>query len=385
MENEDLYGACHDWMTQRNIGFVNMMLPFYVSASCCHALNLENKKREFYFEHGQPADLRLHVFLAAPPGYMKTFILKRFLDRRNSIFGDSAIKTAFMGQATEAGFVGTINMIDGEPVQSPGMAYDFQDHILGIDEFSALTNTMMAEHSKNLDNALLTALDSGYLIKRLAAGEIRYETHLTLFGGSQPARFNLSSGLGRRFLFIFFVPTTKQQRDMRMFRRAGKGTIGDKDLDSRVFHRTSKLVTDMQGIKSIEYHDSIYRELDEIDVPHYEEPLFEKLALGYNLATKKVEKSFVVTMTPTIKEMWKLEKEWRHKIKSGAQDAQVIQFIEETPGISEADLKEKMLDFGMTFSDTAIAIESLRKQHRIGIIADRRDKKKRKRYLWPMH
>ena len=83
--------------------------------------------------------------------------------------------------------------------------------------------------------------------------------------------------------------------------------------------------------------------------------------------------------------MWSYEKVWRHKIKSGAQDAQVIQFIEETPGISEADLKVKMLDFGMSFAETAVAINSLSKQHRIGIIADRRDKKLRKRFLWPIH
>lgn len=380
-----LYQACYTWMEQRHIGFIDLMMPFYISAVCCHAINLENRKREFYFEHGQPADLRLHVFLTAPAGYMKTFILKRFLDRRNSMFGQSAVKTAFIGSMTEAGFVGTIQNIDGVPTQLPGAAYDFMDHVLGIDEFSALTNMMQMEHSKNLDNALLTALDSGYLIKRLGPGELRYETHLTLFGGSQPSRFSLTSGLGRRFLFIYFVPTTEQQAQMRQFRRLGKGVHGDPSSSEIINGLTEKLATDLEYIQDIVYADGIYNALDDIDIPHYEEPLYEKIALGYHIATQKVEREITVKYTPTIGDLWKLEADWRFKVKSGAQDSQVMQFITASPGIAEADLKMKMLDFGMAFIETTEAINSLYRQRRIGIITDSKDKKQRKRFIWPYH
>lgn len=381
----NLYESCYEWMTQRKIGFIDMILPYYVSAACCHMLNLENKRREFYYEHGQPADLRLHMFLVAPPGYMKTFILKRLLDRRNSIFGRSTIKTAFVGTLTEAGFVGTINLVDGEPVQMPGAAYDFMDHLLGIDEFSALTNMMTMEHSKNLDNALLTALDSGYLIKRLAAGELRYETHLTLMTGSQPARFNLTSGLGRRFLYIYFVPNMKQQDDMRKFRRLGKGIQGDQEITEKVHILTEKFTDKIKQIKQLSFGDSIYNGLDDLDVPHFEEPLFEKIALGYNLATRQITPDFQVEYSSAIEKIWQSEKEWRYKIKSGAQDAQVIQFIIEEPGIEEKDLKMRLLDFGMSFAETAMAIESLYRQKRIGIAYDTKDKNIKRRWLWPYH
>jgi len=380
-----LYDVCREWMQQRRIGFIDMVLPFYVASACCHILNLENKKREFYYEHGQPADLRLHVFLAAPPGYMKTFVMKRFLDRRNSIFGQSAIKTAFIGALTEAGYVGTIQNVDGDPIQSPGAAYDFMDHVLGIDEFSCLTNMMQSDHSKNLDNALLTSLDSGYLVKRLAAGEIRYETHLTLHAGSQPARFNLSSGLGRRFIFIFFVPSLQQQKEMKAFRRQGKGAEGSPALSKKVFDNTEKLVEGVSGIREISYHDSIYNGLDEIDIPHYEEPLFEKIALGLNLATRPITKDFVVKCDKNILNIWENEKIWRNKIKSGAQEAQVMQFIIETPGIEESNLKTKLLDFGMSYAETSLSIDMLFRQRRVGVITDNTDKKHRKRFLWPYH
>jgi len=381
----NLYEACYDWMKQRNVGFIDITLPFYVSAVCCHVMNLENKRREFYYEHGRPADLRLHIFLAAPPGYMKTFILQRLLSKNNSMFGNTKIKTAFIGSLTEAGFVGTFSNIDGQSVPQPGAAFDFMDHVLGIDEFSALTNMMETEHSKNLDNAMLTALDSGYLIKRLAAGELRYETHLTLLAGSQPARYNLTSGLGRRFCFIYFVPDKAQQDQMRKFRRMGKGVKGDEQTASAIYYLADKMVSDVQSVNNIIYHDSIYTQLDTMSIPHFEEPLYEKIALGYCMATKELMPNFVVEYNDTIGQLWKLQHEWRYKIKAGAQDAQVMQFIVETPGIEEKDLKVKMLDFGMSYQETSMALESLYRQRRIGMVINKDNPKQPKRFLWPYH
>jgi len=381
----NLYEACYQWMTERKIGFADMVLPHYVAAAGCHVLNLENKKREFYFEHGQPADLRLHVFFCAPPGYMKTFILKRCLDRNNSLFGSSVIKTAFLGEMTTAGFIGTTEMQDGETVEHTGAAYDFQEHILGIDEFSVITNMMQAEHSKNLDNAMLTALDSGYIIKRLASGEIRYETHLSLFTGSQPARFNLTSGLGRRFDMIYFVPNKEQQDIMRLARRSGKGVMGVNATTQMVYHLTEKLTDDIKRIRQMSFDDSIYTALDEIHIPHFEEPLYEKLAMGYALATQKIEEDFVVRCSDDVKRIWHQEYGWRFKIKSGAQDSQVMQFIVENPGIDEGILKDMLLDFGMSYAETFMAIENLHRQRRIGIVYDNKDSRIRKRHLWPWH
>jgi len=172
---------------------------------------------------------------------------------------------------------------------------------------------------------------------------------------------------------------------MREFRRAGKGVKGKAEQTNTIYYLTEKLLNDIQQIKQLSYADSIYNALDRVAVPHYEEPLFEKIALGYALATQKIEPDFVVKCTPQIEYLWNLEKEWRFKVKSGAQDSQVMQFIMAQPGITEKQLKETMLDFGMSFAETTIAIESLHRQNRIGILTDRKDKKFRERYLWPFH
>lgn len=384
-----LYDACERWMADRKIGFYDIFLPYYVASACCHVINLENKKREFYFEHGQPADLRLHMFICAPPGFMKSFILKRCLDRRNSLFGGTSIKTSFLGEMTTAGFVGTTQNIDGESVEIEGAAYEFREHILGIDEFSVITNMMSAEHSKNLDNAMLTALDSGYIIKRLASGEIRYETYLTLHTGSQPARFNLSSGLGRRFCMICFIPTREQQRLMVQYRRQGKGVHGSSDTAAAMEYLVDKFVADMQTITEVTFADEIYTKLDEMQVPHFEETLYEKIALGLNLATKSISGPFKVTLSPLIEQAWKLEYDWRVTIKSGAQDAQVMQIIVDNPGVEEGTLKKMLLNFGLSYMETYIALENLLKQHRVAAYTDKPKTfdphKPRRRFYWPLH
>ncbi|GAH74472.1 unnamed protein product, partial [marine sediment metagenome] len=126
-----------------------------------------------------------------------------------AILLNSGIDNTMENMMTGAGFVGTTKFKDGEKVKELGLAEERPAAIIGIEEFSAVTNMFKATHSGELDTALLGALDSGYCYKRLASGPIKYQTFVTLQTGVQPARFNLSSGLGRRLLFIEFIPTRK--------------------------------------------------------------------------------------------------------------------------------------------------------------------------------
>ncbi|MBU0792030.1 MAG: hypothetical protein KKC55_16400, partial [Gammaproteobacteria bacterium] len=220
-----------NYLKAREIVFSDRYMPYYVASAACHLCNIVNKEKQFYLESGAVPDLRLQIFLVSPPGYMKSFFLKILLDGPTSVFGGSIINTAFQGSMTEAGFVGTVKFgADDEPTTHYGAAYEYSHHIVGIEEFNALTNAMKQEHSSNLDNALLTALDSGMLVKRLGPGEISYSTNVTLFSGSQPARFDLSSGLGRRFLFIYFIPSKEEKELIRAGRRRGKGVRGKPEI-----------------------------------------------------------------------------------------------------------------------------------------------------------
>ena len=73
-----------------------------------------------------------------------------------------------------------------------------------------------------LGHSVETALDSGMIRKRLAAGKIEYQTNFTLWTGVQPARYQLSSGLARRFLFLLFIPNFKDIQAFKVNRRLAK-------------------------------------------------------------------------------------------------------------------------------------------------------------------
>jgi len=159
--------------------------------------NLANQFREFHFIQGKLAQDRLHVYMIAPPGYTKSMLLQRFVQGPNSVLGCTgslgeiyhgnqvgSVKCGWEGSTTEAGFIGSYKAAQGGGhEQVLGAAHEHKYGVMGIDEFSALSNMMKMEHSMNLDNAMLLALDSGWCIKRLAAGKIEYLTQLTLMTG----------------------------------------------------------------------------------------------------------------------------------------------------------------------------------------------------------
>lgn len=91
--------------------------------------------------------------MLAPPGFSKTFWLEQFLRGIQAILKGSSIDIGFEGAMTEAGFVGTTKFVDGERRIIRGCAKVFCDAIVGIEEFSALTEMMKAQYSKQLDNS----------------------------------------------------------------------------------------------------------------------------------------------------------------------------------------------------------------------------------------
>jgi len=200
-----LLSLCMDELKYRKIGFVNEFAPFFIASTGCHLFNLRNKKDNIHLESGLMKDKRLHVMFVAPPGFSKSFWIKQFLKGDTCLYANTSLKKGFQGLMTEAGWVGTIKFItnaegETESKEFRGAAWRYRDGIIGIEEFSVLSDYFEGR-SGALDNAILTSLDDGSCYKSLAAGEMKYETNVSVFGGTQPTRFNLSSGLGRRFLF----------------------------------------------------------------------------------------------------------------------------------------------------------------------------------------
>jgi len=353
------------YLKSLNIAFVDEFVPFYVSSAMCHLANLENRKREFYTDQSLVKDLRAHMFFVAPPGYFKSFLLQLLLDGPSSIFFNS-IDCSYASSMTEAGYVGTIRHMDGTPVEVKGAAWDYREHIIGIEEFSAITNIMTQQHSLNLDNALLTSLDNGKLSKRLAAGELKYITHLTLWGASQPLRFNLKSGLGRRFCFIYFIPNAKAREKIKMMRRKGRNVRPDFRKLKAIEEQVSAIRSKIEGIESVKF--DIDPLLNKLKVVHSDESLYERLALGFTLAEGNFRKDVLVKASDWLYNKLLTERGWRRDIAYGADTEQVIVLLRDAGFLSQSELIKQLTEFGLTRIGAAKLIGMMVKSKQISEI-----------------
>jgi hypothetical protein len=304
---------------------------------------------------------------------MKTLMLQKFLDGPTSIVGGCEhIQTGFEGAMTEAGFTGTIKVVNGEPVKQYGAAYDHREGLLGIDEFAVLTNSMKQDHSVNLDSAMLTALDSGYCIKRLALGKIQYITDMSLFTGSQPARFNLTSGLGRRFIFIYFVPTRAESEEIKASRRLAKTSFPSTTTLHNLRQNLKKIVDTSKSVEKVIFDKSIYAKLDRLHIPHFEEMLYERVAAGYAMATQNGGDSKLhIAMDPTLGEMFSKIHGWRMDIKKGAETTEVFNVVREMDLCTITQVKNRLTDFGLEYSQSTQILELLKRQGRITLIQEK--------------
>jgi len=366
-----LYGNILDYFEECKIALADRFVPYYIISACNHMINLENQKREFALDGGRVVNMRLHVFFVAPPGFMKTLLLTKFLDGPFSVFGATDIGTGFEGAMTEAGYVGTIKGIDGQPVPVYGAAHEHQENILGIDEFASLTNSMKMEHSINLDTAMLTSLDSGYLIKRLAMGKLRYVTQLTLWTGSQPSRFDLSSGLGRRLMFLYFIPTQEEEELIKQARRQGKNVNAPMGRLSLIRKDVNEIRTKLKGVKKIIYDKSIYEMIDKLKIPHYEEELFERMCLGYTIAAKEFGETIIVQTDKELRRLVALAHDWRLQIKRGSEYSQAMTVLREMTNCPLTEVKQRLSNLGWTWQKSSEVINQLQRQKLIQIIDEK--------------
>jgi len=363
----DFYDTTLKYFKENKVVLADRFAPFYVCSTTMHLLNLANYEREFYYEQGKVANLRLHVMFCAPPGFMKTLMMERLLDPSIGVIGPSSVETGMEGHMTEAAFVGTYRLEQGQPTEVQGAAYEHRRGIVGVDEFQSLANAMKQEHSLNLDNAMLTALDSGYVLKKVSLGKVNYRTNMTLWAGSQPTRFDLASGLARRFCFVFFIPTPKEEKMIRVARREGKNIRPNYNTLGLLQQQVETITNNLKLLQELEFTDSLNNALDEINVPHYEEILFEKMAIGYNVATKKVGRTLKVTVDDRLMSLFKQEKIYRNKIKKGADVSEVLDVINNMNLAKLSDVKDKLTDFGLSYNKTAEILQNLQRQGHIDI------------------
>ncbi len=361
----NLYREAIEELDRRKIAHVREFAPFYISSLATHVFNIVNQSKHIYVEAGIPVNTRQHILFVTVPGFGKSFLLRQFLDAPEySLVKGTDVECGFESSMTEAGLVGSIRpstQPGGDPVKTMGLMSTDANAIIGIEEFSAITNAAVQEHNAGLDAALLTGLDSGMVRKRLANGKLEYQTNLTMWAGVQPARYNLSSGLGRRFLFLNFTPTGSDVKEFKARRRAAKNVR----VDVKVLNEFKKMLNIRfkeirNNVTGIRYTQDFYVKMDKLNVIHYEEPIYERIALGYWLMRAEALRGTIyISMEPELGRILDLEHVHRKKVKKGTQTEQVYALIKDQPRWIEKDLLEYLLEFSLDWDTSRNIVQNL--------------------------
>ena len=370
----NIYKMILDEAKRRNIIYYEKYFPFYVSSLGCHIFNQLNEEREIYTEGGVVPNTRLHILMVAFPGFGKSYFLKQQLYSKSySLYQDSGIRCGFKsGKMTEAGFIGSVDTDEnGKPVMQFGLCHQTREgkSILGIEEFSAVTNSFKQDYNVGLDTAMLTALDSGDVGKDLKGGSLTYHTQLTLWAGVQPARYDLSSGFSRRFIFMAFYPTLKDIQYFRNKRREAKGIRTNitalKNIRLSLRQRTAEI---KQNLKNVVISQDFYAFINKFDQMHYDDELCERVGIGYWLMrSEHIQDQLIVRMEPELKRILLLLKDYEHTVRNTSPTTIVWKLISEENKIQKGTILNYASRLGLHNSEIQGALSTLSRKKYIHV------------------
>tara|TARA_R110002020_G_scaffold184769_4_gene382038 strand:+ start:4878 stop:6182 length:1305 start_codon:yes stop_codon:yes gene_type:complete len=249
----------------------------------------------FYTPMSQLPDTRIHIMLRGKKGSGKSILILMFLaERTGLIFSDNAdVGQGFntmMGanSITEAGMFGSVDEegnIMGRPI-----AREMCGGFLGFEEFSSMSDAAKKDHSMDMKNQLLTSLDNGRVQKAMKAGWVNYTTRYTIWAGTQPARFELDSGLDRRFFIIDIEMTPDKERQYKeaQHKQSNMGTdervkLANKTIEIRNWIRTRMEDAVAHPPHGVIFTDEVAEWIERPDVRSYEADLFRRICIGYHM------------------------------------------------------------------------------------------------------
>jgi len=296
--------------------------------------NIGNKR--FYFGGGLE-NFRMCTVFMAPSGYSKIQHFNFFLNGRSGILAKTGMSISVRGTFSPESWMGTIS----NGVASKGLFSTHKMGIVGADEFMRLGHMMNDMGTSNDEVYLMKALDSDTVTKDLAYGQIEEaDIGTTLWAGMRPTPLGLKSGLARRFSFQIFLPTIN---DSVAFRKAARGNhMGVKvseDAQIKVKDELTHILTDIQDVSQVDYSEVE----DWVDkkgfIPHFEEVIFKRLALGLSVANNTYPK---IKMTPNVEMLLEDEINARDIIRSNPEYEAVRRIVKSAGRIKQDNLKKFM-------------------------------------------
>lgn len=353
---------------KRNILHVDDIVPFYTISVGCHVFNIVNQDKRLYTESGAVASTRLHTLFLAFPGFGKTFFQKQFLDSElYSIIKGTSIQCKFEGDMTNAGFIGQIKHLEdsSEPLVIKGLCEERNSSIIGIDEFSSVTNAFAQTHNVGFDTNLLKALDTGDVELRRGPGSRSYHTNLTLWAGVQPARFDIGSGFFRRFIFLVYLPTLA---DIAAHKNTEiDNVVIDQDSLSVLRQKINERVMEIYNdLRSVRFSSDFKSQIKDIALFHTDQQLFKRMSIGYWLLKSDVlERNLVIEMDDELLRLIKLQNQYRRKARTITTYEVVWNLIKNEDTVRYNNVLDVCLEFGIQNADIVRAIGLLSQHRRI--------------------
>ena len=151
-----------------------------------------------------------------------------------------------------------------------------------------MSDASKKDHSLDMKNQLLTSLDNGRVQKAMRNGWVRYTTRYTVWAGTQPARFELDSGLDRRFFIIDIEMTPEKERQYKLAQHAQANmqkderlAVANLNIEIKEWIRNRMHEAVRNPPTGILFEDDIMKWIDRPDVRSFEADLFRRMGIGY--------------------------------------------------------------------------------------------------------
>jgi len=269
-------------------------VPFLIErlavSTSCHVMNMSNLDKKRFFHAGSLENFRIHVIVVAPSGFGKTIPFKFFLSNRG-LLSKTGINTSVRGTFSRESWMGTVysNKSDKKGTEfktTKGIFNRYKQGIVGADEFMRLVTLCAGEGIDHDEVYLMTALDGDTATKDLSYGSVEEkDIGTTIWGGMRIAPINTASGFARRWMFQVFFPTPQIARDFKSAGRSKKIRTPISDITKeQIFGEIKEMRNIIDDTTQIDY-TSLEKVLNgTMAIPHFEESIYKRIALGYALA-----------------------------------------------------------------------------------------------------
>ena len=277
---------------------------------------LRHHRPPFFTPMSRIPDTRLHILMRGQKGSGKSVLVELFLGHGTGLLWNGAMDNGIgfrvdigPNSITEAGMFGSVDE-EGEIVGRP-LARELCGGFLGFEEFSSLTDASKKDHSMDMKNQLLTSTDNGRVKKIMKSGWVEYTTRYTVWAGTQPGRFELESGLDRRFFIIDIGMDAKKELAYKRaaFKQANmtneeRYQMANKAMDIKDwFIQRQNDIMDKPPLGLL-FDDSVEEWLIQPQIRSHEMDLYRRLMIGYHMMQPEWQGGVIlVSVTPPLRKL----------------------------------------------------------------------------------